>query len=576
MLNPRLEHLEKDYKNHNDQIILCEVYIDQITMIINNNKVNYGSVNDNSGDNLQKNLREKAKTFRERSSNKINRNITPMRKNLSTKRPESISSSKQVLQSSKSRKNLDNSGLLTSRKTFGNRNDKSIDLKRDKSTKSITRKATSPGKKKYEKSPFQPKTPLKQGTPNNAHNLKGNNINNGKNTLNKFHLNKKQENGLNISKTSKATSNNDNSIQLKTYKTEGSKPRLKVNKKANKNTNLANKLSINTGNGEIDVSNIITLEQDVTDDLIMNQKEDKLLLSDLDDNIENSHLKTDVNVQSNKISNDNNLNSLNSNSNNNNNINNKDNILPKNETEYEDIIDDRWSNISCFLSKYDLINLMLVNRKLHKLNINKFLGCCKTEMLVYQEKIKYFKDKYSEEELARELSPFALTKGAIKAVDLLNTQIYTKIFNTTSVPNEDILFAYKLYFRLLNNEEITKLKGIEFWIKCCNFFIKEDEKTGDIITNNVKYFNFSNENIYKLSKLVSNKEKLITPNYYSKTCATTGLVIFILKDALEYLGIISDKRTVPSQMYRLFSIFLSKAKEKISKLTEIEKNYLLN
>jgi len=302
------------------------------------------------------------------------------------------------------------------------------------------------------------------------------------------------------------------------------------------------------------------LENDVTDDLIINQKEDKLLISDLVDNIDSSMLKTDINILSNK----NKISSLN-------NIN---TILPREETEYEEIIDDRWSNLSCFLSKSDLVNLMSVNRKVHRLCLSKFLGCCKTEVLVYQEKIKYFKDKYTEDELTKDLCPFNLTKGAVKAIELLNTQIYTKIFNTNTLPNDDILFAYKLYFRLINNEEIVKLYGIDFWIKCCNFFIR-DEKTGDIITNNIKLFNFSNDNIYKLSKLVANKEKLITPNYYSKTCTTTGLVIFILKDALEYIGIISDKRTLPSQMYRLFSIFFNKAKEKIAKLTEIEKIHQL-
>ena len=41
---------------------------------------------------------------------------------------------------------------------------------------------------------------------------------------------------------------------------------------------------------------------------------------------------------------------------------------------------------------------------------------------------------------------------------------------------------------------------------------------GDIINNSIKDFDFTENNIYKISRIVSNNEKHITPNYYSKTC----------------------------------------------------------
>ena len=73
---------------------------------------------------------------------------------------------------------------------------------------------------------------------------------------------------------------------------------------------------------------------------------------------------------------------------------------------------------------------------------------------------------------------FTLTKGSLKAIDLLNTPLYTKIFNTNTHPSGDIIFAYKLYFQLLGKDRIVKLKNYEFWNDCCNFLIREDEKTG--------------------------------------------------------------------------------------------------
>ena len=44
------------------------------------------------------------------------------------------------------------------------------------------------------------------------------------------------------------------------------------------------------------------------------------------------------------------------------------------------------------------------------------------------------------------------------------------------------------------------------------------------------------------------KNKII-PNYFSRICGTTGLLVFIVKDALEYCGvIINDKKTQPSRI----------------------------
>ena len=76
--------------------------------------------------------------------------------------------------------------------------------------------------------------------------------------------------------------------------------------------------------------------------------------------------------------------------------------------------------------------------------------------------------------------------------------------------------------------------------------------------------------------MIQNKEKLITPNYYSKTCATTGLIIFILKDILEYVGLISDKKTLPSQMLKLNRIFLTKSQEIYEKLLDLDRKFQFN
>ena len=130
---------------------------------------------------------------------------------------------------------------------------------------------------------------------------------------------------------------------------------------------------------------------------------------------------------------------------------------------------------------------------------------------------------------------------------------------------------------------IYNLKSKEFWNKCCDFLIREVEKTGilgnksgDIISDSTKNFDFSDKNIYSLSRIIVNKEKHINPKYYSKTCATTGLFLFILKDTLEYIGILSHNKTHPSLLNRLYKIFLKNSLEKREKLSIMDKKFQFN
>jgi hypothetical protein len=86
------------------------------------------------------------------------------------------------------------------------------------------------------------------------------------------------------------------------------------------NCDISKRLSKN----DLDVSNIITLEQDVNDDLLINQKDDKLLLSNLDDDDQNNILS--------------NINLINNN-----------NMLIDNtnvQTDIEEILDDKWTIFS--------------------------------------------------------------------------------------------------------------------------------------------------------------------------------------------------------------------------------------
>ena len=56
-------------------------------------------------------------------------------------------------------------------------------------------------------------------------------------------------------------------------------------------------------------------------------------------------------------------------------------------------------------------------------------------------------------------------------------------------------------------------------------------------------FNFDDKNILKLKEMAKDKVEKLKPAYFGKICGTTGLFVFLVKDTLEYCGVIEDKKT---------------------------------
>jgi len=86
-----------------------------------------------------------------------------------------------------------------------------------------------------------------------------------------------------------------------------------------------------------------------------------------------------------------------------------------------------------------------------------------------------------------------------------------------------------------------------------------------LFSTSVKSFDFSDENIYCIAQLVGNNVSKMTPGYYSKLCGTTGFLIFLIKDALEHAGIIIDKKTNNSRIYKNLLYSQSKETDKMTK-----------
>ena len=78
---------------------------------------------------------------------------------------------------------------------------------------------------------------------------------------------------------------------------------------------------------------------------------------------------------------------------------------------------------------------------------------------------------------------------------------------------------------------------------------------------------------YYVEKLLNGEKDHIIPSYFSKFCGSTGLLIFLIKDLLEYCGIIiSSKKTQISRIYNNYKYYKG-IKDTLSQFNECLENF---
>ena len=241
--------------------------------------------------------------------------------------------------------------------------------------------------------------------------------------------------------------------------------------------------------------------------------------------------------------------------------------------------------ISSFLDDEYQYNFFSCNKKLSKYLYEKLLNSLEklksqndiTSSSTIQDQINALKLKYKSEEFNSDPPKFELSKGAVKAIEMLNNEAYVKIFKIKELtpPLNEILLIYRIFFQLLKSNNIYNIKDDKlFWIEVCEYILNNNnDKTGEFFKESINNFDFSPKNIYEIKKIINGNLEKIKPNIYSRICGTTGLLIFLIKDTLEYIGIIhSLKKNIPSIMLKYLE-YIEKIQNKIEKYISIIKKF---
>ena len=238
-----------------------------------------------------------------------------------------------------------------------------------------------------------------------------------------------------------------------------------------------------------------------------------------------------------------------------------------------------------FISTLDKYSPYLKDEDLYEMGkvCKKFYSPCLGKLKeINEKKLSNEETEYktisSEEKLINE---FVLGKAAAKAVEGLNDNQHIEYFKKEQAPCEDIILTYRILYQLMNKEkEILKEKdNVKFWKLFRESMLKHSEGgIGQYLQNEFKNLDFSEENIHKLYKLYEGQEKILTPiNIISKKDLTGKYIIFLIKEALEYIkidiGASKTKKISISEVYKKYlEYIIKKRKENQAKIEKLIKS----
>jgi|LauGreDrversion4_2_1035121.scaffolds.fasta_scaffold2492964_1 hypothetical protein len=94
-----------------------------------------------------------------------------------------------------------------------------------------------------------------------------------------------------------------------------------------------------------------------------------------------------------------------------------------------------------------------------------------------------------------------------------------------------------------------------------------------MLFSSTKLFDFTLDSIYSIFKLSYNKDKKLASSYFTKICPTTGIIIFLIREILEYSGIFINQKfpPTPNKMLKLYQAIVEGNTQRIEKIKQFKK-----
>ena len=222
--------------------------------------------------------------------------------------------------------------------------------------------------------------------------------------------------------------------------------------------------------------------------------------------------------------------------------------------------------IFVFLNKDDLMQFKDVSKYFHKLFIKYIEKNLEEDKLYFSKKLENLNIS-NPQSPKKTLNDFSISKKSMKAIQLLNEPSVNQFFFENISVDDKRLIIYRIFFQLIKhpykNIEINKKEL--FWEKCRYYFSHESNgKVGELLQNIIdeKKICIDGNNLYKIYKIVYKDFDRINPQYFSNICGITGLITFIIKDILDFVGI-SNKESIQINAYWTYNDIIDDLNNKI-------------
>ena len=245
----------------------------------------------------------------------------------------------------------------------------------------------------------------------------------------------------------------------------------------------------------------------------------------------------------------------------------------KSKLQFKKIVD-IYDKIHRFLYNEEKKNLLLISKESAK----SILPIIKTINQNYlkegEDALNKFKSEKKEEEYNGEAPPFQLNKTGMKVLEKLNEEANQKLFLSEEIPKKEIILIYRIFLQLINkNNEALSNDDVEFWKYAKDkIYTKSAGKLGENIKGLIQEINLTDDNLNIVSDICKDNMDKLSPKYYNNLCPTTALFFLLIKEILEYCGILFGKKTSLHYQYKRLESNVKKYKKKeeiINKMIEM-------
>ena len=240
----------------------------------------------------------------------------------------------------------------------------------------------------------------------------------------------------------------------------------------------------------------------------------------------------------------------------------------------EEKLENNYEHIFKYLNNNEIFHFTFLNKNCFKFSMDYLISNLIREKEKINQELNELNNKQYNQ--IKSFSEFSFNNYSKRALSLLNESYSGKLFNNkNSIPNKDIILIYHLFLCSINPNLIkNNLNSKDIWSKICNYFNKRNiNNIGSFIEKELSGKIFDKKIINRLYNILGNNIKKITPNYYKKLDKTTAIFVFIVKDILEFIGIINDKNNKSANRYLLLNTRLEYTNIVLEKLNNLSNKF---